>query len=77
MCVCVCVCVLVCMYFCVCVCVCLSVYVFVCVCEGGGRVVVKNICIPYPPQVEVKQSPTYQRSMGNVVPGSGRNSVLN
>ena len=60
------------------------VCVNVCVCVGGwgeggegGRVVlVKNICIPHASQVGVTQSPTYQRSMGNLVPG-GKSSVLN
>ena len=53
----------------VCVCVC------VCVCVGGGGMAI-NICIPHSPQVGVTQSLTYQRSMGNLVPG-GRSSVLN
>ena len=58
------------MYVCVCVCVCVCVRARL---LGGG---VKNICIPNAPQVGVTQSPTYQRSIGNLVPG-GRNSVLN
>ena len=42
--------------------------------RGGG--IVKNIYIPYVPEVGVTQYPNYQRCMGNLVPG-GRNSVLN
>ena len=54
---------------------CVSVYV--CVCVGG--VVVGDGgsgSIPHAPQVGVTQSPPYQGSMGNLVPG-GRNSALN
>ena len=55
---------------CVCVCVCVCVWR-----DGAG--VVRNICIPHaPPQVGVTQSPTYQRSMGNLLPGD-QNLVLN
>ena len=87
-CVCVCVCVRACVHACVCQWVggCVGAWVWVCVrvhvcvyvrlrmCVCGG--VVKNFCIPPVPQAGVTQSPTYQRSMRNVVPG-GRNSVLN
>ena len=83
-----CVCVRACVRACVCqwvggcvgawvwVCVRVHVCVYVCLrmCVCGG--VVKNFCIPPVPQAGVTQSPTYQRSMRNVVPG-GRNSVLN
>ena len=66
MCVCVCV--------CVCLCVCLRVCMCVCIClRGEGS---QKHLYPPCPQVGVTQSLSYQRSMGNVVPG-GRNSVLN
>ena len=76
MCVCVCVCVSVvgCVGVGVCVRVHVCVYVCLRMCVCGG--VVKNFCIPPVPQAGVTQSPTYQRSMRNVVPGR-RNSVLN
>ena len=45
----------------------------VCVCVGEG--VFKNICIPHASLVGVTQSPTYQSSIENLVPG-GTNSVL-
>ena len=44
-----------------------------CVCVGGWWGV-KNIGIPHASQVGVTQSPTHQRSIGNLVPG-GRYSV--
>ena len=64
------------MFVYVCVCVCVCVRACVSVCGGGelGGMVVKNICIPHASQVGVTQSPTYQRSMGNLLPG-GRYSV--
>ena len=61
------------LYFrCVCVCVCVCLYV--CVYVGGGSS--KTFVSPMHPKVGVTQSPTYQRSMENLVPG-GKNSVLN
>ena len=54
----------------VCVCVCLHVCVYV----GGGSS--KTFVSPMHPKVGVTQSPTYQKSMENLVPG-GKNSVLN
>ena len=44
------------------------------ICGGGRGEGVKNICIPHASQIGVTQSPTYQRSMGNLVP-AGRYSV--
>ena len=38
-------------------------------------VVVKNICFPHASQVGVTQSPTYQRSMGNLVFGLELNKL--
>ena len=61
------------LYFrCVCVCVCVCLHV--CVYVGGGSS--KTFVSPMHPKVGVTQSPTYQRSMENLVPG-GKNSVLN
>ena len=48
----------------------------VCVVGRGRGYGKKHLYPPCPPQVGVTQSPTYQRSMGNLVP-DGRNSVLN
>ena len=48
-----------------------------CVCVGAlGWWWSKTFVSPMPPQVGLAQSPTYQRSIGNLVPG-GKNSVLN
>ena len=56
---------------CACACMCVCVLAYVCVWWGGQK-----LLYPPVPQAGVTQSPTYQRSMRNVVPG-GRNSVLN
>ena len=51
--------------------------VLMCVCVGAlGWWWSKTFVSPMPPQVGLAQSPTYQRSIGNLVPG-GKNSVLN